>query len=61
MRRSGPAITLRAVTTMTPRPRCDTQSAFEAFARLAAASGPWMLWFGMPLFPTAHDRDREGH
>jgi hypothetical protein len=51
---------LRAIATITPRGRRDTESAFEAFARLAAASGPWMLWFGMPPISTAHDRDRDG-
>ena len=55
-----PTVTLRAIVTMTPRRRRDTESAFEAFARLSAASGPWMLWFGMPPFPTADDRDRNG-
>jgi hypothetical protein len=62
MRRLRPTITLRAIAiaTVTPRRRRDTESAFEAFARLAAASGPWMLWFGTPPFPTAHDRDRNG-
>jgi hypothetical protein len=53
-------MTVRAIATMTPRRRRDTESAFEAFARLAAASGPWMLWFGMPPFPTAQDRERDG-
>jgi hypothetical protein len=60
MRRFTPLITLRAIATVSPRPRRDTESGFEAFARLAAASGPWMLWFGMPPFPTARDHDREG-
>jgi hypothetical protein len=60
MRRFTPTMTLRAIATMTPRRRRDTESAFEAFARLAAASGPWMLWFGMPPVPTAHDHDRDG-
>jgi hypothetical protein len=60
MRRFRPTVTLRAIATVSPRPRRDTESAFEAFARIAAASGPWMLWFGMPPFPSAHDHDRDG-
>jgi hypothetical protein len=53
-------MTLRAIATMTPRRRRDTESACEAFGRLVAAPGPWMLWFGMPPFPSDHDRDRDG-
>jgi hypothetical protein len=60
MRRVRPAITLRPIATATPRRRRDTEPAFEAFARLAAASGPWMVWLGMPPLPTAHGRDRDG-
>jgi hypothetical protein len=60
MRRFRPASTLRAIATVTPRQRRDTEPAFEAFARLAAVCAPWMPWFGMPPWPTAHDRDREG-
>jgi hypothetical protein len=60
MRRLRPTMTLPAIATMTPRRRRDTESALEAFARLAAASGPWMLWFGMPQWPIAHDHDRDG-
>jgi hypothetical protein len=53
-------MTLRAIASTTPRRRRETGPAFEAYARLAAASGPWMLWFGMPPLPTAHHRDRDG-
>jgi hypothetical protein len=60
MRRFRPASTLRVIATVTPRRRRDTEPAFEAFARLAAVSGPWMTWFGMPQWPTPHDRDRQG-
>lgn len=60
MSRFRPTVTLRAIATMTPHRRPDTESAFEAFARLAAASGPWMLWFGMPPLPIADDRYRDG-
>ena len=60
MRRFRPTMALRAIVTTTPRPRRDSEPAFEAFARLAAASGPWMLWFGMPPVPIADDRDRDG-
>jgi hypothetical protein len=60
MRRFRPAITLRAIATVTPRRRRDTEPTVEAFARLAPAYGPWMCWFGMPPFPSAHDRDLKG-
>jgi hypothetical protein len=56
MRRLRPAISLRAGAS----PRHDTEPTFEAFARLVAATGPWMFWFGLPSFPTAHDRDPRG-
>lgn len=60
MRRLRPAITLRAGAGATASPRDDTEPTFEAFARLVAASGPWMFWFGLPSCPTAHDRDPRG-
>jgi hypothetical protein len=60
MRRLRPAIALPAITTATPRAQRKAEPTFEAFARLVAASGPWMFWFGMPPFPTAHDRDPAG-
>lgn len=60
MRRLRPTMTLRAIASMTPRRRRDTGPAFEAYARLAAASAPWMFWFGMPPLPTSHHRDRDG-
>jgi hypothetical protein len=52
MRRFRPASVLRAIATLTTRPRRDSEPAFEAFARLTAVSGPWMIWFGMPQCPT---------
>jgi hypothetical protein len=44
MRRLRPAIVLRPIATRPPRGRRDPDLGLEAFARLAAASGPWTVW-----------------